>query len=114
MVRSERETEITAIYLAYGDGLFHFRPTETAGGAHALQRQLCRGCALGTLARLPRSVSCLMWRARDVAMARVSRIPRIAAKAAPVRWYSEGGLPSQARVCAISDGAPGALEVRGR
>lgn len=53
LVKSEYETEMTALYLGRSDGPFAFHPTETAGGAFFTLEEVRAGQVGATLAMTP-------------------------------------------------------------
>jgi isopentenyldiphosphate isomerase len=53
IVRSSVETELTAVFIALGDGPFHFHPTETEGGTFMSRADLARGRAADQLPLTP-------------------------------------------------------------
>lgn len=61
LVRSEVETEITALFAARGDGPFTFHPTETDGGAYFSRAEVRQSLAQGTLPLTPALRTALKW-----------------------------------------------------
>lgn len=61
LVRSEVETEITALFAARGDGPFAFHPTETDGGTFFSRGEVRRSLAKGTLPLTPALRAALKW-----------------------------------------------------
>lgn len=59
IVRSARETELTAVYTARANGPFTFNPTETAGGAFFAPEAIAQGRADGTLPLTPALLAAL-------------------------------------------------------
>lgn len=53
LIRSEPETEMTALYVTQSDGPYHFHPTETAGGALFTLSEVLSGMASETLPVTP-------------------------------------------------------------
>lgn len=53
LIRSEPETEMTALYVARSDGPYHFHPTESAGGRLFPMDEVLDGMARGTLPMTP-------------------------------------------------------------
>ena len=59
LVRSEMETEMTALFVARSDGPFDFHPTETQGGAFFALEQLREVRVSGTLPMTPALLAAL-------------------------------------------------------
>jgi isopentenyldiphosphate isomerase len=53
LIRSEPETEITALYVTQSDGPYHFHPTETAGGMLVTMSEVWDGAVTNTLPMTP-------------------------------------------------------------
>lgn len=59
LVRSNMETEMTALFIARSDGPFHFHPTETQGGQFFSMEQVRADQATGTLPMTPALLAAL-------------------------------------------------------
>ena len=59
LVRSDMETEMTALFLARSDGPFHFHPIETQGGTFFSLKQVKEGHTSGRLLITPALVAAL-------------------------------------------------------
>jgi isopentenyldiphosphate isomerase len=59
LVRSPRETEMTALFLARSDGPFHFHPVETDGGVFVALAELSGAHADGSLPLTPAMLAAL-------------------------------------------------------
>lgn len=59
LVRSPRETEMTALFLARSDGPFHFHPTETDGGVFVSLAELGGAHTSGSLPLTPALMAAL-------------------------------------------------------
>lgn len=59
LVHSEKETEMTALFVARSDGPFHFHPTETQGGAFFSLEQVQEGQISGGLPMTPALLAAL-------------------------------------------------------